>query len=113
MFRHTTDNVHFQVPQKVYSIGPFGADHSNLSLAGHNSKSLIDVRDPLANLGHECNYAPFRPILRDVKPSTSTPLDYRHAFWMTREMVLGCVVNIQLLVVVQTLVLLVLHIARH
>jgi len=60
-------------------------------------KSLIDVRDPLANIDHACNYRHFRPMLRDVLPSTSTPIDYRHAFLMTREMVFRYVVNIRLI----------------
>jgi len=58
----------------------------------------MDVRDPLANLGHECNYPRFRPLLRDVKPSTSTSIDYRHAFLMTREMVFRYIVHIRLIV---------------
>jgi hypothetical protein len=57
----------------------------------------MDVRDPLAILGHECNYPHFRLMLRDVDPSTRTPIDYRHAFLMTREMVFRCVVNIRLI----------------
>jgi hypothetical protein len=60
-------------------------------------KSLMDVGDALANLGHECNYQHFRPMLRDVQLSTSTPIDYRHASLMTREMVFRCGVNIQLI----------------
>ena len=42
--------------------------------------SLMDVRDLLATLGHEYNYPHFRLMLRDVEPSTSMPIDYRHAF---------------------------------
>jgi len=60
-------------------------------------KSLIDVRDPLANLGHDCNYSHFRPMLRDVEPITSTLVDYRHAFLMTPEIVFRYVVNIRLI----------------
>jgi len=60
-------------------------------------KSLMDVRDPLANFGRECNYPHFRPLLRDVEPSTSTPIDYRHAFLMTRKIVFRYVVNIRLI----------------
>ena len=59
-------------------------------------KSLMDVRDPLANHGHECNYPHFRPMLRDDQPSASTPIDYRHDFLMTCEIVFRYVVNIQL-----------------
>jgi hypothetical protein len=60
-------------------------------------KSLMGVRDLLATLGHECNHPHFRPMLRDVEPSTSTPIDYRHAFLMTPEMVFRYVVNIRLI----------------
>jgi hypothetical protein len=60
-------------------------------------KSLMDVRDPLDNLGRECNHPHFRPMLRDVEPGTSTPIDYRHAFLMRRQMVFRCVVNIRLI----------------
>jgi hypothetical protein len=35
-----------------------------------------------------------RPMLRDVEPSTGTPIDYRHAFLMTPEMVFRYIVNI-------------------
>jgi hypothetical protein len=34
-------------------------------------------------------------MLRVVKPSSSTLIDYREAFLMMREMVVMCVVNIQ------------------
>jgi len=57
----------------------------------------MDVRDPLANLVHECNCPYFRPILRDVERSTSTPIDYRHAFLKRPEMVFRYVVNIRLI----------------
>ena len=30
----------------------------------------MDVRDLLATLGHEYNYPHFRPMLRDIEPST-------------------------------------------
>jgi hypothetical protein len=60
-------------------------------------KSLMNVRAPLDNLGHECNHPHFRPMLRDVEPSTSTPIDYRHAFLMTPEMVFRYVVNLRLI----------------
>ena len=73
----------------------FRADHTKLSLT--TRKSLMNVRGPLANLGHECNWPHFRPMLRDVEPSTSTPIDYRHAFLMTPEMVYRYVVNIRLI----------------
>ena len=81
MFSHNTDNVHSQVPQ----------DRSQVAAP----KSLMDVRDSLATLGHECNYGYFRPLLRDVQPSPSTPIDYRHAFLMTCEMVFRYVVDVQ------------------
>jgi len=81
VFDHNTDIVHSQVPQ----------DHSQVTAR----KSLMDVRDPLATLGHECNYRHFRPMLRDVQPSSSTPIDYRHAFLMTYEMVVRYVVDVQ------------------
>ena len=81
VFGHNTDNVHSQVPQ----------DHSQVTAR----KSLMDVRDPLATLDHEYNYRHFRPMLRDVQPSPSTPICYRHAFLMTCEMVFRYVVNIQ------------------
>jgi len=58
-------------------------------------KSLMHVRDPFANLGHECNHQHFRLMLRDVYPSARMPIDYRHVFLMTFEMVFRCVVNIQ------------------
>jgi len=81
MFDHNTDNVHSQMPQ----------DHSHVTAR----KSLMDVRDPLATLAHECNYRDFRPMLRDVQPSPSTLIDYRHAFLMTCEMVFRYVVDVQ------------------
>jgi len=81
MFDHNTDNVHSQMPQ----------DHSQVTAR----KSLMDVCDPLATLDHEYNYRHFRPMLRDVQPSPSTPIDYCHAFLMTCEMVFRYVVNIQ------------------
>jgi len=59
-------------------------------------KSLTDVRHPLANLSHECNYRHFRPM-RDDQPSASTPIDYRNAFLMTREMVFRYVVIVRLI----------------
>jgi len=58
-------------------------------------KSLMDVRDPFANLEHECKYQHFRPMLPDVQPSASMPIDYRHAFLMTREMMFRYVVGVQ------------------
>ena len=58
-------------------------------------KSLMDVRDPLAILDHECNYRHFRPILCDVQPSSSTPIDCRHAFLMTCGMVFRYAVDVQ------------------
>ena len=58
-------------------------------------KSLMDVRDLLATLDHECNYRHLRPMLREVQPSSSTPIDYRHTFLMTCEMVFGYAVDIQ------------------
>jgi len=81
VFGHDTDIVDSQVPQ----------DHSQVTAR----KSLMDVRDPLATFGHECNYRHFRPMLRDVQPSPSTPIDYRHTFLMTCEMVFRCVVDAQ------------------
>jgi len=59
----------------------------------------MDVRDLLATptLGHEYNYPHFRPMLRDVEPSTSMPIDYCHAFLMTPETVFRYVVNIRLI----------------
>jgi len=73
----------------------------------------MDVRDLLATLGHECNYPHFRPMLRDVEPSMSTPIDYRHAFLMMPEMVFRYAANIQLVIVIQTLALSVLRNACH
>jgi len=61
-------------------------------------KSLMDVRDPLATLGHECNYRDFRPMLRDVQPSPSMHIDCRHAFLMTCKMVFRYVVDVQFVV---------------
>ena len=72
MFGHNADNAHSQVTAQ---------------------KSLMDVRDRLAFLHHESNYQRFRPMLRDVQPSPSTPIDYRHAFLMTCEMVFRYVVD--------------------
>ena len=69
-------------------------DHSQVTA----QKSLMDVRGPLATLGHECNYRHFRPVLRDVQPSWSTPVDYRHAFLMTCEMVFRYAVDVQFVV---------------
>jgi len=81
VFGHNTDNVHSQMPE----------DHSQVAAR----KSLMDVRDPLATLDHECNYRHFRPMLRDVQPSSNTPVDYRHAFLMTCDMVFRYVVDVQ------------------
>jgi len=64
-------------------------DHSHVTAR----KSLMDVRDSLATLDHECNYRHYRPMLRDVQPSPSTPIDYRHAFLMPCEMVFRYVVD--------------------
>jgi len=55
----------------------------------------MDVRDPFVNLSHECNYRHFRRMLPDVQPSASMPIDYRHAFLMTREIVFRYVVDVQ------------------
>jgi len=82
VFDHNTDIIHSQIPQ----------DHSQVTAR----KSLMVVRDPLATLDHECDYRHFRPMLRDVQPSLSKPIDYRHAFLMTCEMVFRYVVDLQL-----------------
>ena len=58
-------------------------------------------------------------MLRDVQPSASMPIDYRHAFLMTCEMVFRYVVNIQFFVSLSNicairrpaLVLILLHLA--
>jgi hypothetical protein len=38
----------------------------------------------------------FRPVLRDLQPSSRTPIDYRKAFLKTREMVFMCVISISI-----------------
>ena len=81
MFGHNTDIVHSQIPQ----------DHSQVTAR----KALMDVCDPLATLDHECDYRHFRPMLRDVQPSSSKSIEYRHSFLMMCEMVFRYVVDIQ------------------